>query len=134
MKYSIYEIIKFWLPIVTAFGFILRGYHTITRNVSEWADKLLHNHLSHIEQNTAQSVVLLAGVRDWQDKEGLKIETHLIRMGADMVDNQKDLVEHRGRLEENLAKVAVELAAYQKRDEEIQRNILKSVNRAARKQ
>ncbi len=49
MTYTIYDQLKFWLPIVTAFGIVIKGYFTVKNNVSSWADQLLHNHMHHIE-------------------------------------------------------------------------------------
>ena len=62
MLYTPYEIIKWWLPIVSAFGMVIAAYRSAARSVKTFFDTLLHNHLSHIEANTAQSTVLLEQV------------------------------------------------------------------------
>src|ERR1017187_4574774 len=55
MTYTIYEQIKFWLPIISAFGIITKAYFGAKKNVTEFADKLLTNHLTHIEQATVST-------------------------------------------------------------------------------
>lgn len=49
---SFYAGLKFWLPLASAFALIIKAYGTAKKNVSEWADKLLNNHLTHIEAAT----------------------------------------------------------------------------------
>lgn len=61
---AIYEIVKFWLPIATAFGLVIRGWKSAKGGVTQWADLLLNNHLSHIQTATEASASLLKEVRD----------------------------------------------------------------------
>jgi hypothetical protein len=49
---SLYGEIKFWLPMVTAFGIIVKAYLNGKKGVSEWASNLLDNHLHSIETAT----------------------------------------------------------------------------------
>ena len=49
---SLYGEIKFWLPMVTAFGIIVKAYLNGKKGVSEWASSLLDNHLHSIETAT----------------------------------------------------------------------------------
>jgi len=56
---DIYAAIKFWLPMVTAFGLIIKAYHSATTGITSWADKLLNNHLSHIQAATERTATLL---------------------------------------------------------------------------
>ena len=53
--YTPYEIIKFWLPIISAFGLVIKAYTGGKKSVSEFCDKLLSNHLSHIEEATVSN-------------------------------------------------------------------------------
>jgi hypothetical protein len=55
--YTPYEILKFWLPIVSAFGLVIKAYTGGKKSVSEFCDKLLTNHLSHIEKATTSNAV-----------------------------------------------------------------------------
>jgi hypothetical protein len=47
--YTTYEILKFWLPIVSAGGIVIKAYLTVKKGVGDWAERLLSNHLVHIE-------------------------------------------------------------------------------------
>ena len=65
MAYTPYEIVKWWLPIISAFGLVIKGWNTGKRMVTGWVDKLLNNHLRHIEQNTAETAsVMRAGFEE----------------------------------------------------------------------
>ena len=56
---DVYAALKFWLPMVTAFGLIIRAYHSAAGGITSWADKLLNNHLSHIQAGTERTATLL---------------------------------------------------------------------------
>lgn len=60
MQYTAaYEFLKWWLPIISAFTIIIRGWRTVVDRVTGWAEKLLNNHLHHIEANTAEAATAL---------------------------------------------------------------------------
>jgi hypothetical protein len=59
MQSTAYEILKWWLPIITAFTLVIKGWSTVVKSVTEWAEKLLNNHLHHIQDNTAEAAELL---------------------------------------------------------------------------
>jgi hypothetical protein len=44
-----YEAVKFWLPLITIIGLIVKAYGSAKNNIGEWAHTLLNNHLSHLE-------------------------------------------------------------------------------------
>ena len=48
--FALYEIIKWWLPLITAGMLIVKAYLSAKKGIGEWAHSLLTNHLSHIEQ------------------------------------------------------------------------------------
>jgi hypothetical protein len=56
---DVYAALKFWLPMVTAFGLIIKAYHSAAGGITSWADKLLNNHLSHIQAATEKTAALL---------------------------------------------------------------------------
>lgn len=71
---ALYAALKFWLPMVTAFILICKGYTSGVNKLTTWADKLLNNHLSHIQTATeataatmlthaAKSALLLEEIR-----------------------------------------------------------------------
>lgn len=45
----VYETIKFWLPALTVLSLVVKAYFTAKKNIGVFCDKLLTNHLSHIE-------------------------------------------------------------------------------------
>jgi hypothetical protein len=53
--YTLYETIKFWLPLVTVGGIVIKAYLSAKKGIGEWAHSLLTNHLSHIEQATVST-------------------------------------------------------------------------------
>lgn len=56
---AFYAALKFWLPMLTGFTFVYSGWKSATRRITEWADRLLNNHLSHIQiatEDTAEAV------------------------------------------------------------------------------
>lgn len=59
----IYGIIKFWLPIITLLGLIIKGFRIASQRVSDWANTLLDNHMKHIQdaaEKAAGAVVELS--------------------------------------------------------------------------
>ena len=52
---SLYRELRFWLPMITAFGLVIKGYLSAKANVSGWMEKLLDNHLVHIEEATVST-------------------------------------------------------------------------------
>lgn len=48
----LYTEAKFWLPLLSIFGLVIKAYVNGKKSVSEWADSLLNNHLHGIENNT----------------------------------------------------------------------------------
>jgi hypothetical protein len=53
--YTPYEVIKWWLPIVSAFGLVIKAYTSTKAGIAEFVDRLLSNHLTHIETATVSN-------------------------------------------------------------------------------
>jgi hypothetical protein len=53
--YTIYEQVRFWLPLISGFGLVIKAYSSAKNNISEFCNKLLDNHLSHIEVATVSN-------------------------------------------------------------------------------
>lgn len=78
---TVYDIIRWWLPIIgAAIGVIKTGIwirnkvnETITA-VAAWGDKALNNHLHSIEDNTSRTAAVLGEVRDNQAQQVAQIE------------------------------------------------------------
>jgi len=85
MTYSITDQIRWWLPIVSAFLLTIKAYTTGKKNVASFCDKLLSNHLAHIQDATASTVI--------ETKETNKLlATHSAKMNmvqATLEDHQK---------------------------------------------
>lgn len=52
----LYEAVKFWLPLMTIGTLLVKAYLTTKKNIGGWAEKLLSNHLSHIQKATETTV------------------------------------------------------------------------------
>ncbi len=52
----LYDLIRYWLPIVSAFALVWKAYSGAKKNVSDWAETLFSNHLSHIQTATETTV------------------------------------------------------------------------------
>jgi hypothetical protein len=52
MQYTLYEQLRWWLPIISAFGLVIKAYTSTKKSVTEFAERLLNNHLSGIETAT----------------------------------------------------------------------------------
>ena len=55
--YTPYEILKWWLPIISAFGLVIKAYTSIKKALTEFTERLLNNHLSGIESATQSTEV-----------------------------------------------------------------------------
>lgn len=74
---AVYAFIKFWGPIATAVGLLVKAYLSATKGISSWANTLLDNHMQHIQdasERSSQAVVELASYH------------------RDMLDSQRELV------------------------------------------
>ena len=54
--YTPYEIIKYWLPLASAFTMVWGIYRGTKKNISRWAESLFENHLKHIQKATEETV------------------------------------------------------------------------------
>jgi hypothetical protein len=48
--YTWYELIRWWLPIITVITLVVKAYLSVKKSIGEWTNKLLDNHLAHIEK------------------------------------------------------------------------------------
>jgi hypothetical protein len=48
--YTWYEILRWWLPIITVITLVVKAYLSVKKSIGEWTNKLLDNHLAHIEK------------------------------------------------------------------------------------
>ena len=49
MPYSLYEQFKFWTPLVSGFGLVIKAYFSVKKGIAEWANSLLQTHLGGIK-------------------------------------------------------------------------------------
>ena len=101
----LYAAFKFWLPLLTAFTFIYKGWKSATRGVTDWADSLLNNHLSHIQRYTeetaiavkqyaAASLALLEEIRD----DGKAAANAVAQVRSDLKGHQDDDMDIQGKI------------------------------------
>ena len=51
------EQIRWWLPLVSGFALVIKAYTSTKKSVTEFAERLLNNHLSGIETATQSTEV-----------------------------------------------------------------------------
>ena len=82
-----YEAVRFWLPLVTIGGLIIKAYISATKKISTWAERLLTNHLAHIEiattsteRETKVTNKLLGQVSDQHQTLEKKVDSVFVNM------------------------------------------------------
>jgi len=71
---TVYEALKYWGPLLTICTLVWRAYHRVTDKVTVWADRLMHNHLAHIQAATEVSAKLLAAVYGHSQTAAIEVE------------------------------------------------------------
>jgi uncharacterized protein YoxC len=56
--YTPYEIFKFWMPVISGFAMVIKAYTSTKKSVTEFAERLLNNHLAGIETATVSTEAL----------------------------------------------------------------------------
>lgn len=82
--YTPYEIVKFWLPVASAFGLVIKAYTSTKASVTEFAERLLNNHLSGIEKATQSTEVETKKTNDLLSGHSGKLD----RVQATLADHQ----------------------------------------------
>ena len=75
-----YDALKFWLPIITGFTLIYKLVDKGVNAFGDWADKLLDNHLTHIQaatESTAESLKQLVSLHGMTAKAITKVADDL---------------------------------------------------------
>lgn len=90
---TLYAIIKFWAPILAFFGLVYKGYQNAKSGAAKWANNLLDNHMTHIQEAVEQSsasMVSLAGYhKDLLDSQN-KMLVEMSSMSRDFHDHCRD--------------------------------------------
>lgn len=122
-----YEAFKYWAPLGSGFYLVIRAYRSAGARLTEWADKLLNNHLHHIQEATQNTVVILRGMRE----DSLEVAAQVEEVKQNLSSCQVPV--NGGRAVsvvnmEMLGKLSEDLVEHQRKDEEIQGKILKSLD------
>lgn len=48
---AISEVLKVWLPFVTVTSVLFAAYRSTKKSITTWANKLMNNHLDHIQKS-----------------------------------------------------------------------------------
>ena len=96
---TIYEAAKYWLPLLSICTLVYRAYRKATRGITMWADKLMLNHLTHIQTATEKSATLLEEVRD----DGKRTIELTIQVARDLKDHQAKDDQIQGNILRDLA-------------------------------
>lgn len=124
---DVYEAVKYWGPLAGAFLMVYRSYKKAGQKLTEWADKLLNNHLHHIQEATQATVMLLRDMKEQDSQVAERVENVRINLESCQVPI------HDGRAVsvvnmESLGMIHAELRNHMKNDEEVQDRILKSLD------
>lgn len=80
----IYEELKYWLPVVTLMTLVVKAFFSSKRAVGEYADKLLNNHLAHIEAYSERAALA--------SESGAKSAENLAKQIGEMARDQRDIL------------------------------------------
>lgn len=102
---EIYEIVKYWLPLTTAGGLLVKAYLTVKKGVTGFADKILTGHLAGIQTNidtVATSIQTLCTISKENIMEVRGLRT--VIDGQNSVDGkiQSDILFHMTTIENKL--------------------------------
>ncbi len=90
---EMYAVLKFWLPIVTAGGFVVKAYLSAKKSIGTWANTLLDNHMSHIQEASEKSSAAIIELADYH-KQMLGTQEKMIismeRISEDFRDHIRD--------------------------------------------
>ena len=122
-----YEAFKYWMPLGSGFYLVIRAYRSAGTKLTEWADKLLNNHLHHIQEATQNTVMILRDMRE----DSLEVAAQVEEVKQNLSSCQVPV--HGGKAVsvvnmETLGEIRAELANHIKVDEEIQAKILLSLD------
>jgi hypothetical protein len=95
---EVYDAAKYWLPVITVITLIVRAYRNAKHGITEWANQLFNNHLTHIQIATESTAASL-----------------------------KEMVTYQKASAESVKKVAEDLELHEKQDLEIQGKILTGI-------
>jgi len=89
---QIYDAVKYWLPVTTFFTVGYSAYRSVLAKVTIWGNKLLENHLKHIQSATEESAKVLKEVRDNQISQGVKVDlvaAHVAKVANDLEKHEE---------------------------------------------
>jgi hypothetical protein len=69
-----YEFVKYWFPLITISLMIRKGWKSFKESIDAWADKMLNNHLTHIQSATETTVQLLREMKEDRKATAVKVE------------------------------------------------------------
>lgn len=85
---AIYATIKYWGPLLTFGGLFVKGFFSIKKGISTWADTLLDNHMAHIQLAAEKAAVAV---------------TELASYHKDTLESQKEMVVELSGVRKDLA-------------------------------
>lgn len=78
----LYGELKFWLPLLTFSGLIVKAYLNFRKSTTEWMNQLLDNHLTHIQkatQTTSDGIAGLANAFNSHEEKEMKVWEGVVR-------------------------------------------------------
>lgn len=90
---AVYTAAKYWIPLSTLFVMVFKAYTSGKRSIGAWAEKLLSNHLTHIQAATESTVLETK-------KTNVLLETAAVKQDA----TSKEVTESKNLLKDNAEK------------------------------
>lgn len=88
----IYDQLKFWLPLASAFILAYKGFQSIKKSIDGWAEKLFSNHLFHIQEATTNTVTETKATNELLKASALRdldIARHVTEVKESLQANEK---------------------------------------------
>lgn len=93
---EVYILVKFWGPILTMGGFIVKGFFIVKKGISSWANTLLDNHMAHIQasaEKAADAVTELASYHKSTLDSQKEMVIEMIGVRQDLAINGEQVLE-----------------------------------------
>ena len=101
----VYDQLKFWLPMVSAFVLAYKGFRSIKKSIDGWAETLFRNHLSHIQDATIATVA----ATNETNKLLVQAATHAVETAKNVEAVKTELAFNRADLTDNIRTVRTDL-------------------------
>lgn len=90
---EVFAFIRLWLPVATVGGLIIKAYFTTKNGITNWANKILDNHMAHIQDATEKASIAVIELSNYHHNM-LDTQTRMLSslesMSSDFHSHVKD--------------------------------------------